>query len=161
MGSAVVATSVDVALWVWFLGWAIALSIVDIREHRLPNRMVAVCLTGCVVLVFVGAAVSQNWGIAAHAFAGCAAAIAVFSVLHVLGGLGMGDVKYAAVTGLALGTAGWSAVWWGHFLGFVLAGAVVVVGLVTRRVQRRSRIAFGPFMATGALVVGIGTFVSL
>lgn len=144
------------ALWLWFLGWAIALSVVDIREHRLPNRMVASCLAGCLVIASIGAALTGDWGPLVMGAAGSVAAVGAFTVLHIVGGLGMGDVKYAAVTGLVLGTLGWSAVWWGHVLGFVLAGAVVVVGLSTRMVQRRSAVPFGPFMALGAMVTAVG-----
>ncbi len=150
----------SLALWAWFGGWAIALSIVDIREHRLPNKMVALALAGTVVLAGVAALASGEPVLLLRAAAASLAAVLAFGLGHLIGGMGMGDVKYAAVTGSALGTLGWGAVWWGHLLGFVLAGCVVVVGLVTGRMHRRSAIPFGPFMALGAILVAAPSLAS-
>lgn len=152
--------TLNAVLWTWFLGWAIALSIVDFREHRLPNRMVAACLVGCVLIASASAVISRDWTSLLSALGAALAAVAAFGVVHVLGGMGMGDVKYAAVTGLVLGTIGWSAVWWGHFLGFLLAGGVVALGLATRAIRRGSAIPFGPFMAAGTLAVGLGSVIT-
>jgi len=150
-----------IAMWVWFGGWATALAVVDIREHRLPNRMVGACLVG--TIAFAGAlawSTADPW-LLVQAGAASLAAVVVFGVGHVIGGMGMGDVKYAAVTGLALGTIGWAAVWWGHLLGFMLAGVVVVFGLLTGKLHRRSAVPFGPFMAAGAGIVGLTSVVPI
>lgn len=147
--------AVHAALWLWFGGWALALAVVDIREHRLPNRMVGIALFGCVALTGVLAIVTADGRVLLRALAASGVAVLAFAVAHLLGGMGMGDVKYAAVTGWALGTIGWSAVWWGHLLGFVAAGAVVVVGLVVSRMHRRTAVPFGPFMGLGSLIVGV------
>ena len=145
------------AMWAWFGGWAIALSVVDIREHRLPNRMVAAALSGTMALAAASAVVGGDAQMLLQALGASLVAVVAFGIGHLIGGMGMGDVKYAAVTGLALGTIGWTAVWWGHLLGFVLAGGVVVVGLLTGRMHRRSAVPFGPFMALGALLVGVAS----
>lgn len=147
--------AVNAALWIWFGGWALALAVVDLREHRLPNRMVAVALLGCVLLTGVFAVVTADPRVLLRAVAASAAAVAAFAVAHVVGGMGMGDVKYAAVTGWVLGTIGWSAVWWGHLLGFMAAGVVVVVGVVLSRMHRRTAVPFGPFMGLGSMIVGV------
>lgn len=143
------------ALWLWFGGWASALAVVDIREHRLPNRMVAIAFLGCVLITGLQAAVTGELETLVRSGLASMLAIAVFALVHVLGGMGMGDVKYAGVTGWALGTIGWSAVWWGHVLGFVTAGVVVVVAMIFSRLHRRAAVPFGPFMGVGAVVVGI------
>jgi leader peptidase (prepilin peptidase)/N-methyltransferase len=150
----------SLALWAWFAGWAIALSIVDIKEHRLPNKMVAAALAGTLLLATVAAAANADPWLLLRAAAASVVAVLAFGIGHLIGGMGMGDVKYAAVTGLALGTLGWSAVWWGHLLGFVLAGGVVVVGLLTGRMHRRSAVPFGPFMALGAILIAAPSLVS-
>lgn len=150
-----------IGLWLWFAVWASALTIVDIREHRLPNRMVAMAFAGCVMITGAQALLAGNPAVVAGALGGAAVAVAVFFVGHLVGGVGMGDVKYAAVTGWALGTMGWSAVWWGHVVGFVLAGVVVIGGMMVRRLHRRSSVPFGPFMGGGSLVVGLGGITGL
>ena len=147
--------AVSAALWAWFGGWALALTVVDVREHRLPNRMVSVALLGCVLLTGVLAVMTADPGVLLRALAASAVAVGVFAVAHILGGMGMGDVKYAAVTGWVLGTIGWSAVWWGHLLGFVAAGVVVAVGVAASRMHRRTAVPFGPFMGLGSMIVGV------
>ena len=141
-------------LWLWFLGWASALAWVDIRDHRLPNKMVGAAFVGCVAITVTHAVVTGNGGIAVRALIGSIVAVAFFALAHVIGGMGMGDVKYAAVTGWVLGTVSWQALWWGHLVGFVMAGCVVVVGLAIRRWHRASAIPFGPFMGLGSIAVG-------
>ena len=123
-----------IVLWLWFIGWAMALARLDIREHRLPNRMVAICFAGCVIATL--------------------AAATCFLIGHVTGGIGMGDVKFALVTGWMLGTISWSAVWWGHVAAFVLAGVVVTGGWLLRGWRREHPVPFGPFMGLGVIVAG-------
>lgn len=142
-------------LWTWFGCWAVALSVVDLREHRLPNRMVASAGAGCVLITVALAWAAWDFDVLLRAMMASMIAVAVFALAHVGGGLGMGDVKYAAVTGWMLGTIGWSAVWWGHLLGFLAAGVVVVVGMLASRMHRRTALPFGPFMGLGAIVAGL------
>lgn len=151
------AAAITLLLWLWFTGCALALTVVDIRHHRLPNRMVAATLTGCIVMTVALVWVSGDRLTLLRAVLASAAAVTVFALGHVIGGMGMGDVKYASVTGWMLGTIGWSAVWWGHLLGFFLAGALVLVGLMAGRIHRKAAIPFGPFMGTGCLIVGAGS----
>ena len=145
----------ELALWAWFGGWAAALAIVDIRHHRLPNVMVGSVLVGCIAITAVGAVVSADAGALVRAACASALAVGAFAVAHLVGGMGMGDVKYAAVTGWMLGTIGWWAVWWGHMIGFMAAGAVVIVGVGLRAMHRRSALPFGPFMGAGAFALGL------
>ena len=53
-------TATTIVLWLWFIGWALALARLDIREHRLPNRMVAICFAGCVIATLMHAIVTAN-----------------------------------------------------------------------------------------------------
>ena len=143
-----------IVLWLWFIGWAFELARIDIREHRLPNRMVAVCFAGCVIASLMHAIVVGDFtALVTPAIASLAAATC-FVIGHVSGGIGMGDVKFALVTGWMLGTIGWSAVWWGHVVAFVIAGVVVAGGWLLGGWRRDRPIAFGPFMGLGVIVAG-------
>ncbi len=153
--------ALNAALWAWFGGWALALTVVDLREHRLPNQMVAIAFAGCVALTVLLSAAASDGGLLLRALAASVVAVVAFGVAHVVGGMGMGDVKYAAVTGWALGTISWSAVWWGHVLGFVAAGIVVVAGSVLGRMHRRTAVPFGPFMGLGSLLIGVAAVTSV
>jgi leader peptidase (prepilin peptidase)/N-methyltransferase len=77
--------------------------------------------------------------------------VAFYLVLFLLGGMGLGDVKFAGVLGFALGWLGWQQLIAGTALGFVLGGVVSVFLLLAGRARRGSRIAFGPYMIAGAL----------
>ena len=104
--------SADLPAWVWFVLVGLLLGVVDVREHRLPDR---VLLPGgaLAVLLLTGAAlVSDRW---ADLGRGLLAGLACFTLLLVMAlispsGLGMGDVKLVAFTGLYLGWLGWPSV---------------------------------------------------
>ena len=64
------------------------------------------------------------------------------------GAFGIGDVKLLVGTGLLLG--GERALG-GTIFGLILAGVVLLLLLVTRRIGRRSYVPFGPFLIIGAL----------
>ena len=79
----------------------------------------------------------------------------VYLLLYLLsrGSLGMGDVKFAFPLGLCVGwysTDQWLVA---IFVSFLIAGLVAVIGLVTKRMTRKSRLAFGPYMFIGTFLV--------
>jgi leader peptidase (prepilin peptidase)/N-methyltransferase len=110
---------------------------IDLREHRLPNRMV---VPGLVVGLI---ACAMQWSllplISALAFGG------FLFVLGLTGGIGMGDVKLAALLGLASPTLAVALA--APMLAFLLGGLAAVVALVFR--GRGSRIPFGPALLLG------------
>lgn len=86
--------------------WLLALTVVDLREHRLPN---ALTLPGAAVVLAVAAGCGRGWPalVGALVLAGC------YLVIHLLApaGMGAGDIKLAlGLGGLAgaLGVAVWS-----------------------------------------------------
>lgn len=66
--------------------------------------------------------------------------------------MGFGDVKLAGVLGLYLGYLGWSHIFAGTFVAFLLGGLWSLFILAARRGTLRSAIPFGPFMLAGAAV---------
>jgi leader peptidase (prepilin peptidase)/N-methyltransferase len=75
--------------------------------------------------------------------------------LAVPGGLGMGDVKLAALIGLVLGSMGLSLVGVAAFLGIVGGGLAAVGAMAILRYGRKRQIPFGPFLAGGAAVTAL------
>lgn len=63
--------------------------------------------------------------------------------------MGLGDVKLAAALGIALGPLGLAAT---LYSAFVLGGATGAILLASRRAHFGSRIPFGPFLVSGALL---------
>jgi leader peptidase (prepilin peptidase)/N-methyltransferase len=70
------------------------------------------------------------------------------SILFGPGAFGLGDVKLLVTVGLISGAARAVA---GTMVGVIVAGGVILVLLVTRRVTLKSYIPFGPFLILGAL----------
>lgn len=136
--------------WAWFLGTGLVLTKWDVRERRLPNRFVALALVGGLIGFSILSAVEQSWISLARGAMGAGLCVLAFSLIHILGGMGMGDVKYSAVIGLYLGWLSWESIYWGVFIAFALAACAVAVSVVRRKPQRT--IAFGPFMTLGTVV---------
>jgi leader peptidase (prepilin peptidase) / N-methyltransferase len=138
---------------------SIALTLIDLDVHRLPDAIVlpsyavgAVLLGGSLLLQ------GDLIGLARMA-AGSGIAFALYFVLALISpkGMGLGDVKLAGVLGLYLGAFGWAQLAVGIGAGFLLGGVFGAVLLLSRRVRRGTGIPFGPWMLAGAwtgLLVG-------
>jgi leader peptidase (prepilin peptidase)/N-methyltransferase len=122
---------------VYLLAVTPALAVTDLRQHRLPNRMV-------VPGVVVGAVAAALQPSALPLLAGLAYA-GLLLALSVAGGVGMGDVKLATLIGLGAPTAGVAVA--APVLAFILGGVAALVALLRR--GPRVRIPFGPWMLAG------------
>jgi leader peptidase (prepilin peptidase)/N-methyltransferase len=72
--------------------------------------------------------------------------------LVVPGGMGMGDVKLAALIGLVLGSLGLSYVLVAAGVGVLSGGLGALAAMVILRYGRKQQMPFGPFLAAGAAV---------
>jgi leader peptidase (prepilin peptidase)/N-methyltransferase len=131
------------------------LALLDLRHQVLPNRVLLPALVAGGLLLTVAAAAGGAWPALLRAVLGAAVLFLVFLALALISpaGLGMGDVKLAALLGLYLGWLGWNAVLWGGVAGFAVQGVVALVLLATRRIDRRAALPFGPAMLVGAGLV--------
>ena len=135
------------------VGFGARLSAIDLKEHRLPNQLVAwftaIQLATLIALSLDGINELKMPLLVA------AGTTAIYLILFILsrGALGMGDVKFAFPLGLCVGW--YSANQWllAIFVSFLIAGLVAVIGLVTKRMTRKSRLAFGPYMFLGTFLV--------
>lgn len=116
---------------------------IDLAEHRLPNRLV---VPGLVVglLAAAGSWATTGQPPLVPVVAGLAYGGGLF-LLALFGGMGMGDVKLAAVLGLASPTPAVAVA--SPLIAFLVGGVVSLVVLVLR--GRGSRIPFGPFLLLG------------
>jgi leader peptidase (prepilin peptidase) / N-methyltransferase len=140
--------------YVYLTGAAVVLGIVDLAEKRLPNAVIYPSLVLMPVLLTGAAAITGDWTALLGAGLGAAGLFAVYFLLALIspGSIGMGDVKLAAVLGLALGFQGWSTVLIGSAAGFVVGGLVSLIALVAGRATLHSSIPFGPAMLAGAFL---------
>lgn len=138
--------------WIAVTAFAVPLSIFDFRTLRLPNPLVLAAFASAALLLAVDAGLAGMWPSYARAWVGAVVLSAFFYALRVLskGGMGLGDVKLAAVVGLVLAYQGWTHLYIGAFLGFLL-GAIYGVGLIIfSSGGRKTKVPFGPFMLAGA-----------
>jgi leader peptidase (prepilin peptidase)/N-methyltransferase len=127
------------------------LAVIDIGHRIIPNRLTYPALGAALVAVaaawLAGAPVEPLRGLAGLALYGGV----LFVVAVVSRGMGMGDVKLAALIGLVLGSIGLRFVWVAAGAAIVLGGVGGIVALLLGR-SRKSAIPFGPYLAAGAVV---------
>ena len=134
--------------------WGIGVSVVDIDTHVVTNSSIVRAVVWSVPVLW-GSAIIDTSGSVEGMLLGSFGVFVVLKVLQVLsrGDLGGGDVRIGAVFALYAGWTGTVNAFEMLVVGFVLAGAVAVVLLVTRRAGRRSFVPFGPFLLLGTLAV--------
>jgi leader peptidase (prepilin peptidase)/N-methyltransferase len=136
-----------------FLGLLVAIAVIDARHRVVPNRLVYPGLLLGALLVLLGAVLHEGVDLARSAigFLAYGGGLLVVALL-VPRGMGMGDVKLAALIGLCLGALGLSYVAVAAAAG-ILAGGVGAVGAMAfAGCGRRATLPFGPFLAVGAVV---------
>src|ERR671921_1158798 len=123
----------------------IALAVIDLEHGLLPNVIVGpAALAGLVLSILANPAGWWTYPLSALAVAGFLLVLA----LVYPSGMGMGDVKMGGMLGAFLGPYAALAVFLGAVIGAVSGGALMVAG----KVQRRSHLPFGLFMAIGGVI---------
>ena len=136
------------------LGWvSVVLVWIDADVHRLPNGLTYPAYPALAVLL-AAASVARGDGRWVGALVGMIALLVVFTLLFILsrGQLGLGDVKWSGVIGLALGWLGFDAVVTGTMATFLTGGVWALVLLVSRRATGATMLAYGPAMCVGAFI---------
>jgi leader peptidase (prepilin peptidase)/N-methyltransferase len=139
-----------------FLGVMLAVALVDIRWRIVPNGLtypsLVVFLLAIVAGHLAGGGVDAGSGLLGVAlYAGPLFLLAMI----IPAGMGMGDVKLAALIGLVLGSLGLSYVAVAAFAGVVGGGLGAVLAMATLGYGRKGQIPFGPFLAAGAVVAAL------
>ncbi|MET3635830.1 MULTISPECIES: prepilin peptidase [Curtobacterium] len=133
---------------------SVALSLIDLDTHRLPNAVVYPAAVVLLVLLGAVSAVSGDWGALLRGLLGAVVLGGTYLVLAlaVPGGMGLGDVKLAVVLGLVLAYLGWGPLAVGAFGGFLVGGTVAIALVAIGRARMGSGVPFGPSMLVGAWI---------
>ncbi len=135
----------EIALDFVFTTMLAAITLTDFEQRIIPNK---VLIAGAVLAVLI-AAPTDPGSLPERVIAAVAAGGVLFlAALAYPGGMGLGDVKLAAVMGLFLGRAVAPAI-----LFALLAGSLVGIALILRHgpAARKMAIPFGPFLALGGI----------
>ena len=131
------------------IGYLIYLSIYDIRHHKVTNDSVLlyvpIVTLKCTVLVCMGTLLDYV-PMLLGAAAGFAILLSAAMLTH--GGIGGGDIKLAAVLGLAAGLKG-------MLVTLVVASlGAAIYGIIHKKILKKEKlaIAFVPFMLAGYVV---------
>jgi len=141
----------DLALGLVFASTLVAVTVTDLERRIIPNKILAVsAVIGLALAVATDPASLPERLISAVAAGGLLFAAA----LAYPRGMGMGDVKLAALMGLYLGSSVAPAM-----LIALASGSIVGVAMIARHgaSARKQAVPFGPFLALGgviALLVG-------
>jgi leader peptidase (prepilin peptidase)/N-methyltransferase len=137
---------VAVALGLVFVTTLVAVTLTDLERRIIPNRVLAVAAVIGVGIVAIGAPDTLPERVLAAVAAG---GLLFAAALAYPKGMGLGDVKLAAVMGLYLGQDVAPAI----FVA-LLAGSLVGLVMIAREgaAARKRAIPFGPFLALGGVV---------
>ncbi len=136
----------EIALGLVFVTTLVAITLTDLEQRIIPNKILIVAAA----LGTAIAAVGDPGSLPERAISAAAAGGLLFgAALAYPRGMGLGDVKLAAVMGLFLGRNVAPAI-----LVALLAGSLVGLAMIARdgAGARKKAIPFGPFLALGGVV---------
>jgi leader peptidase (prepilin peptidase)/N-methyltransferase len=137
----------DIALGLGLVMVLVPVALIDLDHRIIPNRITA---PAAVLALAIGLASAPSRVPEQLIAAAAAGGFLLVFALAYPGGMGMGDVKLAALMGLFLGRSVAVAVLAGVLAG-ALAGAVVMARVGVAQ-GRKTKVPFGPFLALGGLV---------
>jgi len=137
------------ALLIAYLAVLAVIAVIDLRTLRAPNRIVLPMIAAALV---VSLALPRP-----DALEAVLGALAAFGLLLVVamagrGSMGLGDVKYGALCGAAVGLHGVLPM---LAFTFVSGGAFALAVLALRLRERRDVVAFTPFLFAGVVFSAI------
>lgn len=152
-GWAIAAAIVQLVAYLYFAAVSVALALIDLDTHRLPNAIVLPSFVVLGGLFAAAAAMTGDFGSLVTALVGAIALAGLYMLPALIrpGAMGMGDVKLAGVIGLALGWLGVPELLVGAFAG-VFLGGIFAVGLLLAGRARRTAVPYGPWLLAGAWV---------
>jgi leader peptidase (prepilin peptidase) / N-methyltransferase len=129
-----------------------AVAVIDLEHKIVPNRILYPSFVVFAALVGLGAAFGQDMELVPAtlgflAFGGGLLVVALISP----GGMGMGDVKLAALIGLVLGALGPRYVIVAAGVAILAGGIGAVLLMTLTGASRKAKIPFGPYLAGGAI----------
>mgnify|MGYP000341681376 FL=1 len=144
---------ITVAAFCVLMSGLLVLTFIDLRTHRLPREVTYIVMGIGAVLLSVAAIVDDQPQRIYMAALGAVISVSVMSVLYLLsrGGLGDGDVRMSPLLGMYLGWLNPGLALVGLLYGFILAALASAMLMIFGRANRRTAIAFGPFLALGTL----------
>ena len=148
-----VGPSWELAIAIFYTCLMVVIFFIDLEKELILNWLVYPAVVIALILSLLDTQLSRSVIIApsfGSALLGAGLAMGLFLVIALVsrGGMGMGDVKMAALMGAMLG---YPVIFAGIFMAIVGGGLISVLLLVFKIKGRKEGIPFGPFLALGTL----------
>jgi leader peptidase (prepilin peptidase)/N-methyltransferase len=145
--------SPELGVMIFYACIFIIIFVIDLEHGLILNKMVYPGMVVALLLaLYPWPWFSESMGMRiAYAALGGVAGFVVFLLIALIsrGGMGWGDVKLAALIGLA---TGFPLVFVAIIMAAILGGIVAVALVIGKKRKRRQAIPFGPFLALSAMV---------
>ena len=130
-----------------------AITVIDLRELRVPNKLVMPSAVLAVPLLVIASAADWPDLSLGRALLGALIMGAGYFSLALISpaGMGLGDVKLSPIIGAQLAFFGWQPLFRGVIAAFLFVGPVALLLLALRRAGTKTGLPFAPFMAAGAV----------
>ena len=138
--------SLELVSAIVLIGVLVALAGTDLEHRLLPNAIVFPATVAGLLLSV--ALEPSRWWVYVVSTVGVAGALFALAIARP-GGMGMGDVKMGGMLGAFLGLYALLAVFLGALLGAIVAGVLMATG----KMQRRTALPFGVFLAVAGILV--------
>jgi len=144
---------IELPIALFYISLFMVVIVIDLEQGLILNKIVYPAMVVALLLSVFFTIFLPNVGIVPHiaqAAIGGGIGLIVFFLIAIVsrGGMGFGDVKLAALIGLA---TGWPLVVVALLMGIILGGLAAVVLLVSGVKKRREAMPFGPFLAVAAI----------
>jgi leader peptidase (prepilin peptidase)/N-methyltransferase len=145
----------------------VAITVIDLENGIIPNSITyPLMIVSIILATFMGSVITNNifvidffhWRATlpflANLFESITGGLLAFILLLLIalisrGGMGLGDVKLAALIGFM---TGFPLVIISIFVSIIAGGIVAVILLISRRKTRKDSVPFGPFLCLGAFI---------
>ncbi|MBP2028294.1 Flp pilus assembly protein protease CpaA [Acetoanaerobium pronyense] len=121
------------------------ISIVDLKTRKIPNKYIIILMAIWVPFAYFKI-LDSNTAIYGFAIGGF---LLYFTALVTRGGIGGGDVKLVAVSGLYVGFPG---IMYATVYGFGLAALYSIILMGLKKIGKKDFIPLGPFISIGVII---------
>jgi leader peptidase (prepilin peptidase)/N-methyltransferase len=145
--------SVELAVALFYICIFIVIMVIDWEKGLILNKIVLPAIGAAIVISAIFSIFLPDVELVpfiGRAAAGGGIGLGIFLLIVIVsrGGMGWGDVKLAALIGLA---TGFPLVFIALLIGVILGGVVAVILLLFKIKKRKQAIPFGPFLALAAI----------
>lgn len=137
-----------------FSALSIPLTVIDLIVKRLPNSLTFTGISLASVITIFAFIENHNFSILISFVLNTLIPGFVFLILNLAskGGMGMGDVKLAAMIGALLSIFGGKTIFVSFVFAFILGALASLVLIFMKIASRKTLIPFGPYMILGAWI---------